>query len=370
VNLDPVGAEDAFGERGDESLRHPWSNRSVALFILSIMGVMAAIGLAFAWYTTESRRHRDHLGDSAGPTLAPNIATAPAQLAALGYLPPGMDVIAGVHIAELMAQPKNQAILLRLFDDRRLHELCGLRLGDLDHVAFGLKMEENDLLHLLLIIRTLRPYSAGKVGRALHVSGRIKDSDKIAYYISPEQFPLGAVLWFADERTLVLSLSPNDLGDAPAQPNPRVDRFSAYIHECLHRRMGEGTQAWVAGTASHWESLFELIGFLGLMPFDKSVLSPVRAFWGRLDCTRNWIDGQLEIQCADAASAQKLDEQLFRRVLDPQHLQEIAEKWPQAAALLKDLAKSPKPTQAEDGLRVELRASHQSVLEALAQPAP
>src|SRR5205823_9810536 len=61
-----------YGQRGDSGPREPvygeddenpyprrWSNRSVALIILSVMGTMAALGFALAWFTTENRRLRD-----------------------------------------------------------------------------------------------------------------------------------------------------------------------------------------------------------------------------------------------------------------------------------------------------------------------
>src|SRR5262249_52401043 len=38
----------------------PWSRRAVAATVLGVMGMMAAIGLTFAWYTTEMRRKNDY----------------------------------------------------------------------------------------------------------------------------------------------------------------------------------------------------------------------------------------------------------------------------------------------------------------------
>src|SRR5262249_11672628 len=82
--LDPADTMDRFS--GSSSTRPPrsWSNRAVALVIVSIMIAMAALGLTFALFTTESRRQRDRLGETSEAASSRVVSVAPATLPALG----------------------------------------------------------------------------------------------------------------------------------------------------------------------------------------------------------------------------------------------------------------------------------------------
>ena len=374
--LDPAGVNGAFGERGDAALVRPWSNRSVGLIILSIMLMMAAIGLAFAWYTTDTRRQRDNLGETSTPTLAAGLAVEPAKLAALGYLPDAVDAVAGIHFAELMAQPQVRALLFRLFDDDRLQELTGLRLRDLDHVVLGLKWGENPLPHIWLVAQTGVRYDAKRISDALHANRPSKIAGKTAYHVRPEQSPLDGGLWFADEHTIVFSLDATtlqDLADLPTQPMQGVERFSAPIRDCLRERMRPGTQAWAVGTANHWGGLLDVLESLhifGMMPVDKQALSLVRAFSGQMTCGNGKLDGRVEIQCENAASAAKLARYLVYKGLERRQLEESAKQWPEAAPLLHELAHSLQRKPEKDAVMVQLEASLENILQALEQPAP
>src|SRR5438445_8779246 len=61
--LDPADME-PFGEGSGNQPSRSWSNRAVAFVIVGIMLVMATIGFTFAWFTTESRRQRDRVGET------------------------------------------------------------------------------------------------------------------------------------------------------------------------------------------------------------------------------------------------------------------------------------------------------------------
>jgi hypothetical protein len=372
-DFDLAGADGAFGERADSALVRPWSNRSVGLIILSIMVAMAGIGLAFAWYTTDARRQRDHLGETSTPTLAASLAVEPAKLAALGYLPDAVDAIAGIHLGELMARRQTRELLLRLFDDDRLQELTGLRLPDLDHVVLGVKWEENSLPHLWLIAQTSVRYDGQKIFAALHANRPMEMAGKTAFHIRLQQSPLDGGLWFVDEHTLVLSFGSKlqDFAELPRQPIQGVQRFAPQIRDCLRERMRPGTQAWVVGTAPHREGVMEIMPILmGVMPADQQALTLVRAFSGQLAGGNGKLDGRVEFQCDQAESAAKLDRYLVHRGLERQQLEKSAEQWPQAAPLLHDLAQSLQREPQKDTVTVQFGASLGNILKALEQPAP
>src|SRR5207237_6218644 len=163
------------------------------------------------------------------------LSVVPGQLVALGYLPEGTDAMAGIHVSELMTQPDSATILRLMRSDRanlgihRIEELTGLKLEDLDHVVLGLKMHENDLPRLLLVVRTQRPYDLEKIRGALNARGTKGFQDKMLYRVAPEQIQLGGVLWCADERTLVFGLQASDFEGVPATPIAGGDRFPAEL---------------------------------------------------------------------------------------------------------------------------------------------
>ena len=57
------------------------------------MVVMGGIALAFAWYTTSTRRARDHMVDLSDSDTVRPIVVAPKALPALAYLPADVNAI-------------------------------------------------------------------------------------------------------------------------------------------------------------------------------------------------------------------------------------------------------------------------------------
>ena len=78
------------------------------------MGLMASVGMVYALYTAQMRRAYDNArqqrpartGVSQGHGEEPRDNVAPAQLAALGYLPNKPNVVAAVHMEELIRNPE------------------------------------------------------------------------------------------------------------------------------------------------------------------------------------------------------------------------------------------------------------------------
>jgi hypothetical protein len=367
---DPGSEGNGFGEGESQPFRHR-PNRSVALIILTVMGAMAVIGFAFAWFTTDSRRQRDRLGDTSAEISSQSISVAPAKLAALGYLPEGTNAIAALHFAELMAQPETRAILQQMRADRanfgifRLEQATGLPLEDIDHVVLGLRMQAADLPHIFLIVQTRLPYDEQAVRATLNAKRAIQFPDKTVYRIASEQIQPGGVLWCAGPRTLVFGLQPKDLAGLPKNPITGIERFPAQLQKCLvDRQMAEGTQAWVAGTAPDWDELLGFLQLFGLAEADRVTLNQVRMFCGRIHCGA-MITGQLRTECGDEHGAEAVDEYLTAKGLSTRHVQTMAAKSLQAGALLQELAQSLRRERNGAEVRVQLEASTSSIRQAL-----
>ncbi len=95
--------------------------------VLGVMGLMAAIGLAYALYTQPTRRaydtalppppRRSPLADLPAP--AP-VVTAPAALEALRWLPPDCTLIAGVQLTELRQTEEGRDLHESLISHRQM----------------------------------------------------------------------------------------------------------------------------------------------------------------------------------------------------------------------------------------------------------
>jgi hypothetical protein len=338
------------------------SNWHVAAVVVGIMGTMAAIGLGYALVTVKDRRKNDH------PTSTSQIvAVAPAKLAALAYLPGNSNVIAGLHIGELLDNPSTQDLLPRL---QNLEQWTGLQMTDLDHVALGVRMV--DQLRIILVVQTRQPYDPERVRVALQSTSRIERGPRTLYRVPLGQLPVQGLLWCAGERTLVFSLNPEGLDDVPHPPVPGTDRFSSGLEELLTERMKAGTPVWVVGQARDWGNLQTLLALVGLSVgpggFTKearAVLSQVRAFgtWLQVGADATW---QLEIEAKDPTGARELEHYLLGHGLEPGKPLALFAHQPQAEPLAQELGQTLDWHQHERWVTVHAKASLGAVRQAVA----
>lgn len=312
------------------------SNRAIAALVLGVMLLMAGIGLAFMLMTQAQRRAQDtnrpprrpgkQLGvpELSGPPSVESIP--PDKLEALGYLPADVNFLAAVRLPELLAYPLGVQMLrepLRLGDaDYRLHDLpgwLGLRADDLDHMVLGVRVKKDVIPPFYLVIRTLQPYEEEPLRQRLK-GKRVASADKKKIFAF--RLPRGNLtlhVWCAEERTLVLSLFPDQLEALPSQPVAGLRQFAPEIRALLTERREAVAPLWLAGHSSDWSATLAAPLLSRLKKEEAAKLASLRTFG-------LWIvpDQSLAVKgvfaCKDEAGARELEEYVRSRSRPEAHL--------------------------------------------------
>jgi hypothetical protein len=303
------------------------SNGATVLFVLANMAALALVTLGGALATQGYRRHID-AGLPARPKRSPvpeeaapagPAAVAPAHLAALGYLPPKMDLVAGVHIAEMLGDPAGAKLIeepLRFGNaEVRLGDLprkVGLEAGELDHFVAALRLDEP--LSLVFVVRTRRPYDALKVRQALNARGLPGGTgDRTLYQVSPPGTNLAALLWCADEHTLLVGLSRESLENACLPGKQTAGSLDPDVRAVLRERVGPRAPLWAAGHAADWNKSAAGL-FLSRLPDEwQQRLAAVRSFgvWATPDEQRVTLNAAA--RCSNETDASRLEKWLAGR---------------------------------------------------------
>jgi hypothetical protein len=307
------------------------ANRLVALIVLGIMASTAATGLVYALLTQGQRRahdtgltHRLHRpGLPSRPVEEPDLTVAPARLAALGYLPPDIGVLVGLHVAELKAGPAGQELLNQSFrvgdNDYRIDRVLGwtsLKLDDIDHAVLALNPEI--LPSATLVVRTRRPYNEKEVREALEAR-RIGEGKKAIYRVSIPNSPLPAALFCPDDRTLVLGLSTERIKAVPDRPVEGLGHLPEEVRNVLEERMGPGGPLWVAGHVRNWNETAAGLLWQKVPPANLERLKSIRTFaiWVQPGRPAPGAPIPLTIQAALACSSPEAARELDEKVLQP-----------------------------------------------------
>jgi hypothetical protein len=369
----PAPEPPAWGDLSQQAApgREPTrANRIVALTVLAGMAVMATIGLIFAWLTVGERRAHDFPKTTEDDQTR---AVLPADLAGLGYLPPGTAVVVAVDVAAALNDPAGRefldhfrpAALLGHGRDEAanpplpgLEQSLGLNLADLDHVVLGLNLEGRELPGVTLVARTRHPLEAKKaqIVKALDAHGEpALPRGKELYHVTVPKTQLPAFLWFADPTTLVLSLSRADLDALPAQPATGPARLAPAAREIVTTRVnGAAPQVWVAGHVEDWRKTTGSQMVLGLLAKEKrQTLEKVRDFdaWLRFD---PGLTVGADCGCADAEAAAALEKLLVPA--GPRPPLRVLSGRPETAAVAEELARSLKASRGEGSVWVSIQA--------------
>jgi hypothetical protein len=104
----------------------------------------------------------------------------PAELAGLGFLPPGTNLVAAVHVAEALETPAGRAFLDRAelagsgWHIADLEKDVGIGRADIDHLVVSVRLVDRQLPHVTVIVETRHPYDAGRVLGQLKADRPIK----------------------------------------------------------------------------------------------------------------------------------------------------------------------------------------------------
>jgi hypothetical protein len=307
--------------------RVPRSNGATSLFILANMVALALLTLGGALATQSYRRHID-AGLPPRPKRSPlpedivpagPAAVAPARLAALDYLPPKVDLLAGVHVAELMDDPVGKKLITEPLKfgntEVRLADFpgkIGLELPDLDHFVVGMRVDEP--LSVVFVVRTKQAYNAHKVREAL--SARSLPGQTGGRTLYEAKFPAGnlpALLWCADDRTLLIGLARESLEKANVPSEDRPDSLVPEVREVLRTRVRPYAQLWVVGHAGDWTKTAASLLLARLPPEWQERLVAVRTFgiWAAVDGKSVTVNAAA--RCEDDKAAEKLEKWLSER---------------------------------------------------------
>jgi hypothetical protein len=236
---------------------------------------------------------RVHIRVSSDPNAAEDIyvppivhSVRPAELSGLSYLPDDTNVIVVFNIGELMETPAGREFLSgnspspiplspegsapgpRVGDGggfwnwQRLQEWTGISLNEIDHVIIGLKVDNNLLPRLIVVIETNRPLSAARVKERLRAG---KVPDKEAYL-------------FPSDRVVILGLTKNDLQSVSAQRKEGIGHLSLPLQQTLKERIPRGDQVWAVGQSDDWQKTPALAFLAALPKEDRAVIQRIQTF--------------------------------------------------------------------------------------------
>jgi hypothetical protein len=235
-----------------------WSNAAIARLLVAGMAALAVIALVFALATTEFRRSNDlkNIPPPKGLANPPRHLVAPADLLALGYLPADCRVLAGWQLGALQRSENGREFLKQLRASKtdlglaQVETWTGLKARDMDHLALGIRINE-DLLQLLVVLRTRDPYDARKAARA---AAPVKpDTLRGQPFYQATVMPfVDRLVWYRDDRTIIIEIaSPGarkkDLEDLPAAPRKGIQGFSPSLQQELQHNMLKDAFLWTVG---------------------------------------------------------------------------------------------------------------------------
>jgi hypothetical protein len=287
------------------------------------MGLMALIGLSYALWTTgfRNKNHQRRLivNTRKEVAVAPAAWTpvAPADLRSLGYLPADTNVVAAVHVAEILQDPVGRKFLQSgrpvpiEWALTRVEEWTGLKPEMLDHVVFGTKLGKDELPQLSLVVQTRLPYSQTELARAKLIHGTTPGTYRHKPFYQLRIRPVGdLLLWCADDRTLVVlyrfdGTRLEDLEAVPEAPRRGSEGLPAPLRRCLEQRVPMGTLIWLVGHLDQPDLLSPLLTMSQAPPEVQQLVSTIQTWGGGLRFEHG-ITLSANFHCAGDVAAREL----------------------------------------------------------------
>jgi hypothetical protein len=240
--------------------------RKTAFIILSVMLVMAVVGLSYMLWTVKFRRARDP------QRIQPPVAFRhPLELPGLGYLPRGCQVVAGWQVAEMRDDKAGASLLATppTFLDwlaKQIQRTSGLKIEELDHVVAAVSFDPKSALslQLVLVVKTREDYAGSRI---VAVPGTLKSELKGRPLHEIAFDPLPGLLWHVEKRTLLYEIRPfagpkaeplANLSEIPRLPG---DLLSPPLREALAERLQKRQFLWCAGRVDQLDALKKQMPF-------------------------------------------------------------------------------------------------------------
>jgi predicted Zn finger-like uncharacterized protein len=253
-----------FGTTTSPPEKASWSNRTIGFSVLGVMVLMAIGGLTLALLTVESRRKNDYRVTKS--THPPTAIQAPGEVAGLGFLPPEVNFVAAMQVAELLKDPEGKKLLeaprpaaINVLLDA-VQKWTRLRAEDLDQIAAGTEIKDK-LPQLTVVVTTRNAYDPAALAKALQPSEPTEYRRKKLFRFAAQ--PGECMLWCPEPRTLVLlirldALKLTDLESIPLMPRKGASAVPAAIKEVMER-ISKQSLIWVAGDFRETDALRELL---------------------------------------------------------------------------------------------------------------
>lgn len=279
------------------------ANRRLGLLVLGGMSLMAAIGLAFALSTTESRRANDNRNQDRSLPPGPILADA-AEFAGMDVMPSDVHVLAGIDASRLRQSAAGEALV------QRLPVGSAETAGHIDQVLIGLQVRAfppkwwaaihapTDAAATRLRGSLMSPPAQGRGNRTISQSPLLRG--------------IGLQCWIADadRRTLVAAQLPSDFDAIPEAPGRGPQRFQ-HVGPLLTDRLPRNSAAWlVAQVEPDKNAIPAMLALMPLAPGDRAVWQNLQSVVLSVRPIGADLDASLDIRGRDAAATQALAEMI------------------------------------------------------------
>lgn len=285
-------------------------------YVLAAVAVVAMGGVGATVLAIQVSRQRASRPEEPPPPVVE--AVAPAKLEGLRYLPADVDLIAGVHAAEVLQDPAGR----KLLKDYRLdgpdggfaivEQWTGLPREEIDHLALGMNIKDNPFVpHLVLVVRTVRPYDGEALRQKIKATPLPPDrGPKALYKVEAKEAPFSPNLWFADEQTIAIGLLPGDLKKLPDKPREDATHLPAPLRAALETRLGPGMPLWAVGKPEGWDKTFLWLKFVPDRNHPLARLLPLLQTFAAGVLIADVPTLAVHCECKNDAAAQTLETEL------------------------------------------------------------
>jgi hypothetical protein len=206
------------------------------------------------------------------------------RLEGMRYLPLDTNLVAGVHVAELLQDPRSREFLDGFkiaalhFSPERLESWTGMKREDIEYVLVGLKVEEQLLPRTTIIARSLAPLDAEALREKLKgVPAADGKPGRFHFKIVGTALD-GEARCIPEERLLIIGLTRGDLDAVPPQPHEGLTKLAPRLGTLLTQRIDKRARVWAAAQVGDWERT-PATWWLNRQPeSDRNTLKTVRSF--------------------------------------------------------------------------------------------